>query len=237
MGGSNTHFYGRDSDCDVGSVSPSCAMRIRFFEAIVPPSGRLPGGTANTGVSPVQSAIYQQQRQPPLWVSDARRNEMKAAGWADEGIAFCTSSKRIQSRCPPSPALGRQLVKKSAWPMPATTRLRNRVGDGTFVPKQAAVEFAGGGMAGDQRCDAGSQNRNLSADLGSVWRRFWTGSGLPDPKAGWRLHASERPPALPRIGLPGPRARGHLRCRPRFWRSRFAVSDPTSPCLLDALDL
>ena len=92
-GGSNTHFYGRDSDCTMLKRFAILRYEGYDFRAGVPTgAGDCPAALP----TPVYRLFNQQSASNNgnhrYVVSDARRNEMKAAGWADEGIAFCTSS-------------------------------------------------------------------------------------------------------------------------------------------------
>lgn len=91
-GGSNTHFYGRDSDCTMLKRFAALRYEGYDFRAGIPAGGACP----STQAMPVYRLFNQQSASNNgnhrYVVSEARRNEMKAAGWADEGIAFCTSS-------------------------------------------------------------------------------------------------------------------------------------------------
>jgi len=91
-GGSNTHFYGRDSDCVV--LKQFAALRYEGFDfrAGVPTAGGSCPASRPTAVYRLfNQQVSSNNGNHRYVVSEIRRNEMITAGWADEGIAFCTA--------------------------------------------------------------------------------------------------------------------------------------------------
>ncbi len=92
-GGSNSHFYGRDGDCTLLKRFAALRYEGYDFRAGVATGA---GGCPSALPMPVYRLFNQQSASNNgnhrYVVSEARRSEMKAAGWADEGVAFCTSS-------------------------------------------------------------------------------------------------------------------------------------------------
>ena len=93
-GGSNTHFYGDGTDCQFLNTVSGVVNEGYDFAAPVP--------AALTGLCPVNAAtpVYRMFNNQSASnnsnhryvVSQTRVDEMKARGWADEGIAFCATS-------------------------------------------------------------------------------------------------------------------------------------------------
>ncbi len=92
-GGSNTHFYGRDSDCTMLKRFPTLRYEGYDFRAGLPDSS---GACSPVLPRPVyrlfNQATVDNNGNHRYVVSDTRRTEMIAAGWVDEGVAFCTAS-------------------------------------------------------------------------------------------------------------------------------------------------
>lgn len=92
-GGSNTHFYGRESDCTMLKRFQTLRYEGYDFRAGLP-------GSNGTCTSTLPQPVYRLFNQATAGnngnhryvVSDSRKNEMIAAGWVAEGVAFCTSS-------------------------------------------------------------------------------------------------------------------------------------------------
>lgn len=91
-GGSNTHFYGRDSDCTL--LKRFAALRYEGFDfrAGLPVNGACPAALPNPVFRLFNNAAASNNGNHRYVVSDARRAEMRTAGWIDEGLAFCTES-------------------------------------------------------------------------------------------------------------------------------------------------
>ena len=92
-GGSNTHFYGRDSDCTMLKRFPTLRYEGYDFRTGLPESG---GACPSALPQPVYRLFNQvtasNSGNHRYVVSEARKNEMNAAGWISEGVAFCTTS-------------------------------------------------------------------------------------------------------------------------------------------------
>lgn len=91
-GGSNTHFYGRGTDCQFLNTVAQVINEGYDFAAQPTKNGACP---TNTPI-PVYRLFNNQSASNNVnhryVVSLARLNEMKVRGWLDEGIAFCTAS-------------------------------------------------------------------------------------------------------------------------------------------------
>ena len=93
-GGSNTHFYGRGTDCQFLNTFSGVVNEGYDFAAPVP--------AALAGLCPVNAPmpVYRMfnnlaasnSGNHRYVVSQTRIDEMKARGWVDEGIAFCATS-------------------------------------------------------------------------------------------------------------------------------------------------
>ena len=92
-GGSNAHFYGRDSDCTMLKRFPTLRYEGYDFRAGLPDSvGACPSASPQPVYRLFNQAKANNNGNHRYVVSDARKNEMIAAGWISEGIAFCTTS-------------------------------------------------------------------------------------------------------------------------------------------------
>lgn len=92
-GGSNTHFYGRDSDCTMLKRFATLRYEGYDFRAGLPGNdGACPPALPQPVFRLFNQLTTSNSGNHRYVVSDARKNEMIAAGWADEGVAFCTSS-------------------------------------------------------------------------------------------------------------------------------------------------
>ncbi len=94
-GGSNTHFYGSGNDCTL--LKRFSALRYEGYDF----RAGLPAGAACPEALP--TPVFRLFNNAPVSdasnngnhryvVSERRRAEMLAAGWASEGVAFCTTS-------------------------------------------------------------------------------------------------------------------------------------------------
>jgi hypothetical protein len=92
-GGSNTHFYGSESECTLLKRFPALRYEGFDFRAGVPGAG---GACPPALPSPVyrlfNQAIAGNDGNHRYVVSEDRRQEMTAAGWVDEGVAFCSAT-------------------------------------------------------------------------------------------------------------------------------------------------
>ena len=92
-GGSNTHFYGRRTDCQFLNTFSAVVNEGYDFAALMP--------AALTGLCPLNAPmpVYRMFNNVAASnsgnhryvVSLARIDEMKARGWLDERIAFCAT--------------------------------------------------------------------------------------------------------------------------------------------------
>ena len=91
-GGSSTHFYGRQSDCQFLNTLTGLSNEGYDFAAQLPIRGVCPphAPTAVYRLFNNQSASNNGNHR--YVVSQARLADMKARGWLDEGIAFCSAS-------------------------------------------------------------------------------------------------------------------------------------------------
>jgi hypothetical protein len=96
-GGSNTHFYGRDADCTLLKRFPSLRYEGFDFRAGVATNGTCPAALPIPVFRLFNNASASNNGNHRYVVSESGRAEMLAAGWLDEGVAFCTSSA-INSR-------------------------------------------------------------------------------------------------------------------------------------------
>ena len=90
-GGSNTRFYGREADCTL--LKRFAALRYEGFDfrAGVPTSGTCPAALPAPVFRLFNNAVASNNGNHRYVVSAARRAEMLAAGWVDEGVAFCAT--------------------------------------------------------------------------------------------------------------------------------------------------
>ena len=91
-GGSNTHFYGRDADCTLLKRFSIFRYEGFDFRAGVPTNGTCPAALPTPVFRLFNNASATNNGNHRYVVSETRRSEMLAAGWVDEGVAFCTSS-------------------------------------------------------------------------------------------------------------------------------------------------
>jgi|GEM_PF-2088561 len=91
-GGSNTHFYGRESDCTLLKRFPTLRYEGYDFRAGVPAND-----ICQTVAQPIpvlrmfNNAAASNNGSHRYVVGETHRSEMLATGWTDEGVAFCTS--------------------------------------------------------------------------------------------------------------------------------------------------
>ena len=94
LGGSNTHFYGRRTECQLLNTYPYFVNEGYDFAA--PQPSPLSGACPENAPTPVyrlfNDLVASNNGNHRYVVSQARINEMKARGWVDEGIAFCAMS-------------------------------------------------------------------------------------------------------------------------------------------------
>lgn len=99
QGGSNTHFYGRRTDCQLLNTYPEvinegydfAAPQAAASDGACPANAPLPVYRLFNNLSASNNANHR------YVVSLARVEEMKARGWLNEGVSFCTTSA-IDSR-------------------------------------------------------------------------------------------------------------------------------------------
>ena len=93
-GGSNTHFYGRRTDCQF--LHTYAGVVNEGYDFAAPPPA------VSTGACPANASVPVYRLFNNLAVSNngnhryvvslARIEEMKSRGWVDEGVAFCATS-------------------------------------------------------------------------------------------------------------------------------------------------
>jgi len=96
-GGSSTHFYGRQGDCQFLNTLNGLNNEGYDFAVPLPAAPPTQSGTCPSNA---QSLVYRMfnnlsasnNSNHRYVVSQARINEMKARGWMDEGVAFCATS-------------------------------------------------------------------------------------------------------------------------------------------------
>ena len=88
-GGSNTHFYGRGTDCQFLNTVPSVANEGYDFAALPPKNGLCPGNAPSPVYRLFNNQSASNNGNHRYVVSQLRLDAMKARGWLDEGIAFC----------------------------------------------------------------------------------------------------------------------------------------------------
>lgn len=91
-GGSNTHFYGRDADCTLLKRFSTLRYEGYDFRAGVPTNGTCPAALPTPVFRLFNNASASNNGNHRYVVSETRRSEMLAAGWVDEGVAFCTAN-------------------------------------------------------------------------------------------------------------------------------------------------
>ena len=91
-GGSNTHFYGRDMDCTLLNRFSIFSYEGYDFRAGVPTNGTCPATLPKPVFRMFNNASASNNGNHRYVVSEARRSEMLAAGWADEGVVFCIAN-------------------------------------------------------------------------------------------------------------------------------------------------
>ena len=93
-GGSNTHFYGRRTDCQLLNTYPQVINEGYDFAA--PPPATSTGACPANAPWPVYRLFNNQSASNNgnhrYVVSRTRVEEMKARGWVDEGVSFCATS-------------------------------------------------------------------------------------------------------------------------------------------------
>lgn len=90
-GGSNTHFYGRESDCTLLKRFPALRYEGYDFRAGVPLSGACPAALPTPVFRLFNNDGASNNGNHRYVISETRRAEMIKAGWLDEGVAFCTN--------------------------------------------------------------------------------------------------------------------------------------------------
>ena len=96
-GGSSTHFYGRQGDCQFLNTLGGLNNEGYDFAVPLPATPQTQSGTCPSNA---QSLVYRMfnnrsasnSSNHRYVVSQARIDEMKARGWVDEGIVFCATS-------------------------------------------------------------------------------------------------------------------------------------------------
>ena len=91
-GGSNTHFYGRDADCTLLKRFSTLRYEGYDFRAGVPTKGACPAALPTPVFRLFNNASASNNGNHRYVPGELYRNEMRAAGWADEGVAFCTTN-------------------------------------------------------------------------------------------------------------------------------------------------
>ncbi len=91
-GGSNTHFYGRDSDCALLKRFATLRYEGFDFRAGVAVGGACTAALPYAVYRLFNNAGASNNGNHRYVVSETRRSEMQAAGWVDEDVAFCAAS-------------------------------------------------------------------------------------------------------------------------------------------------
>ena len=98
-GGSNTHFYGRSTDCQL--LNTYAGVINEGYDFAAPPPATGSGACPANATVPVyrlfNNLAASNNGNHRYVVSLARIEEMKSRGWLDEGVAFCATSA-IDSR-------------------------------------------------------------------------------------------------------------------------------------------
>lgn len=97
-GGSSTHFYGRQSDCQFLNTLTGLSNEGYDFAAPLPIHGVCPPNAPTAVYRLFNNPSASNNGNHRYVVSPARRAEMKARGWLDEGVAFCAASAVDASR-------------------------------------------------------------------------------------------------------------------------------------------
>ena len=88
-GGSNTHFYGRGTDCQFLNTVAGVANEGYDFAALPTKNGLCPVNAPTPVYRLFNDQSARNNGNHRYVVSQVRLSEMKARGWLDEGIAFC----------------------------------------------------------------------------------------------------------------------------------------------------
>jgi hypothetical protein len=91
-GGSNTHFYGRGTDCQFLNTVALVANEGYDFSAPLPKNGSCPANAGTPVFRLFNNLSASNNGNHRYVVSQARIDEMKALGWVNEGVAFCATS-------------------------------------------------------------------------------------------------------------------------------------------------
>ena len=89
-GGSSTHFYGRQSDCQFLNTLTGLSNEGYDFAAQLPVRGVCPSNAPTPVFRLFNNQSASNNANHRYVVSTARRDAMTLLGWIDEGIAFCT---------------------------------------------------------------------------------------------------------------------------------------------------
>jgi hypothetical protein len=89
-GGSSTHFYGRQTDCQFLSTLIGLSNEGYDFAAQLPIGGMCPSSAPTPVFRLFNNQSAGNNANHRYVVSTARRDAMTLLGWIDEGIAFCT---------------------------------------------------------------------------------------------------------------------------------------------------
>lgn len=89
-GGSSTHFYGRQSDCQFLNTLTGLSNEGYDFAAQLPVRGVCPSNAPTAVFRLFNNQSASNNANHRYVVSTARRDAMTLLGWIDEGIAFCT---------------------------------------------------------------------------------------------------------------------------------------------------
>ena len=88
-GGSSTHFYGRQTDCQFLNTLTGLSNEGYDFAAQLPIGGVCPSSAPKPVFRLFNNQSASNNANHRYVVSTARRDAMTALGWLDEGIAFC----------------------------------------------------------------------------------------------------------------------------------------------------
>jgi len=91
-GGSNTHFYGTGDECVMAKRISLLKYEGYDFRAGMPSNGTCAGTKPYPVYRLFNGRVATNEGNHRYVVSDARRTEMVAAGWVDEGVAFCVAN-------------------------------------------------------------------------------------------------------------------------------------------------
>ena len=92
-GGSNTHFYGRPSDCNLvmNTGNPMFEYEGEDFATAVPINGICPASAPYTIYRSFNNRVVQNDGNHRYTNSLSRYNQMAARGWVSEGPVFCST--------------------------------------------------------------------------------------------------------------------------------------------------